>query len=252
MTDFGATALLAGSTLAGSYLQANSAERINKINRRYQEEANRISQDLANTAHQREVADLRAAGLNPILSAGGSGASTPQIGAVQAENPYNGLGNSAASVGRELARYASQQYRQGVDAMAIDNDSAASALQVQREHDQLDALLVNQQKNAIERWLNPTASWTDKKGHVHVSPDWSLAAERQQKIDKWLVDAYVSDIKLRGNANWQRNLGSVLGVLSGVSGAVNSASSAAGAVNQFRRTSLESRRQYGNGKSVYR
>jgi len=69
-----------GSLIGGSYTNDRNMEEARR--------ARQWSSAMSATAHQREVADLRRAGLNPILSAtGGSGASTPGATQGKMEDP---------------------------------------------------------------------------------------------------------------------------------------------------------------------
>lgn len=74
-TGFSPWGAIAG--IGSGIINAISQGSTNKANEMQSLERNNWEKMMSDSAHQREVLDLKNAGLNPILSAGGSGASTP-------------------------------------------------------------------------------------------------------------------------------------------------------------------------------
>lgn len=100
-----AAASLLGDIFSASMSYA-SASQTNRANKQIAADQMAFQERMSSTAHQREVADLRAAGLNPVLSAmGGSGASTPNGASAQMVNPMpdtRGITNSAVRLAADL------------------------------------------------------------------------------------------------------------------------------------------------------
>jgi len=92
MDPFSGAAAIGGASLVGGLLTNASQKREAARNRSFQER-------MSSSAHQREVKDLRAAGLNPILGIN-AGASTPTGGQAQIEDPLSKGVNSALDARR--------------------------------------------------------------------------------------------------------------------------------------------------------
>lgn len=109
MDPFTATLLLgslgAAGGIAGGFMQNSAQRSANDANRDLAREQMQFQERMSSTAHQREVSDLRAAGLNPVLSAGGGGSSTPS-GASAVIGSQTGVSSSVSGMPLMLAQLA--------------------------------------------------------------------------------------------------------------------------------------------------
>lgn len=154
--------LLAGSILGAGALASAGAIYTNQQNLKNTNKWNDVQVDLANTAHQREVLDLRSAGLNPVLSASGSGASVPALGSANMTNPAEGIADGISSAADLYTpQYKAQVANLKANTENINEDTSAKKVQQslvnqQRENEKIRSEILEGDRGS-SLWKNHNA-----------------------------------------------------------------------------------------------
>jgi small-conductance mechanosensitive channel len=133
--------------IAGGLIASKGAKDANKETAASTARQMAFQERMSNTAHQRQVKDLRKAGINPILSAKLGGASSPSGASYVAQNELQTLGDNISSM---YAQYHTAQQQQSA--------SQLNQAQVNKTNQEIDNLkatesLTNEQKLQVSETI---------------------------------------------------------------------------------------------------
>lgn len=158
--------------------------------------------NLANTAHQREIADLQAAGLNPLLSAsGGNGADTPSgASASSAGNMPIDMASilNTALTGAQIENVRADtdlKYKNSgktekeIETMEINNriNQAVSRAEIALKNAQTNSERVSAKKTLVDTVAQEYYNWHIQK--YGSAPDTTATNKALSKLEKFLTNA---------------------------------------------------------------
>lgn len=221
----------AGVSAFDSLTGASSARQY-KYQRRLQKHQFEFQERMANTAHQREKADLIAAGMNPTLTAtGGAGAATPSggMGSVGMQDmDFSDSVSSAAAYKQK--RQELQQQRDLIDSNIDKNEADAAKARKDSEN---NTRLINKQIELLEAQI-------ENVGYSNSNSAMDLS-KRNYLLD---LELQLGKEELKGKLNDAAFDNSTIGrVIKGIGKGVNAVSpalsltgSSASSAKQYRNT----------------
>lgn len=167
-------------SVAGGLLGMAGQQSANAANAAAAREQREWEERMSNTAHQREVTDLQAAGLNPMLSANHGGASTPSGASYTAQNPWADAGNMISNInsGRkldEVDKVLAANTVKKSDAEIVESKSriALNASQIAKQGEEIKNLISTQMVNAemIKKFGAETANYIAQNDILKRQPE---------------------------------------------------------------------------------